>query len=285
MGWCQRGPPDLALEGGKPQIVGDVAYGAARNLSGFACDDSLVRRRHGRGRRRGGAGARAAGAGRRGDAEEDTILGLIDEPQAWNTNRVLTNSRVDGGISPASSAHAVVASTASRRGRNVAQSSMWPVPASRRRARHKPSASRRPRSFFSWARASSFLALTPGEVALQPSDLVEVLHVLPGQIFGLFLGLVLRLPLEVGQLLAAHALHALFAATALEAAAPLRLGQVHADALRITCVEIGFTARASSPRIRACPPGPGHRPTWLISTQRITQLVRPGHRPSPAGSP
>ena len=41
MGWCQRGPPDLALEGGKPQIVGDVAYGAARNLSSFACDDGL----------------------------------------------------------------------------------------------------------------------------------------------------------------------------------------------------------------------------------------------------
>jgi len=39
--WCQRGPADLALEGSQPSIVGDVAYGAARGLEGFACDDSL----------------------------------------------------------------------------------------------------------------------------------------------------------------------------------------------------------------------------------------------------
>ena len=79
VGWCQRGPPDLALEGGKPQIVGDVAYGAARNMQGFACDDSLcdvdmVE------------AAAAEGPARalleRDDdeiTEEDLIAGLIDE--------------------------------------------------------------------------------------------------------------------------------------------------------------------------------------------------------------
>ena len=79
VGWCRRGPPDLALEGGKPQIVGDVAYGAARNMQGFACDDSLcdvdmVE------------AAAAEGPARalleRDDdeiTEEDLIAGLIDE--------------------------------------------------------------------------------------------------------------------------------------------------------------------------------------------------------------
>ncbi len=79
VGWCQRGPPDLALEGGKPQIVGDVAYGAARNLSGFACDDSLCDVDM-------DEAAAAEGPARalleRDDeeiTEEDLIAGLIDE--------------------------------------------------------------------------------------------------------------------------------------------------------------------------------------------------------------
>ena len=79
VGWCQRGPPDLALEGGKPQIVGDVAYGAPRNLSGFACDDSLCDVDM-------DEAAAAEGPARalleRDDeeiTEEDLIAGLIDE--------------------------------------------------------------------------------------------------------------------------------------------------------------------------------------------------------------
>ena len=79
VGWCQRGPPDLALEGGKPQIVGDVAYGAARNMQGFACDDSLCDVDM-------DEAAAAEGPARalleRDDdeiTEEDLIAGLIDE--------------------------------------------------------------------------------------------------------------------------------------------------------------------------------------------------------------
>ena len=39
--WCARGPTDQALEGGKPQFVGDVVYGAATGLAGFACSEDL----------------------------------------------------------------------------------------------------------------------------------------------------------------------------------------------------------------------------------------------------
>ena len=202
MGWCQRGPPDLALEGGKPQIVGDVAYGAARNLSGFACDDSLCDVDM-------DEAAAAEGPARalleREDdeeiTEEDLIAGLIDERSLG---------------APCLETVPPLSCRAYHRRPHRREARWWraSTPAARRHA---------PAELQAALVGEGLIFLLPWRRRgnrSQPSDFIKTLHVLPGQIFGLFLGLVFRLPLEVGQLLAAHALHALFAATALEPATP-----------------------------------------------------------------